>query len=105
MAMIGTGIVILIIIAVAPFVGTFFLTGGTQASWRITGNDLGTGVTLIPSGCTSVNQNGCISLPTSVIGEFNLAMNFLDGIGAMIGIVLIIIGAIKMGTGAIEDNL
>jgi len=105
MALIGTGIAILVIIAVAPFIGTFFLTGGATATWRITGNDLGTGVTLIPASCTTVTASGCISLPTNVISEFNLAMNFLDGIGAMLGIVLIVIGAIKMGTEAIETGL
>ena len=105
MVLIGTGIAILVIIAVAPFIGTFFLTGGATATWRITGNDLGTGVTLIPASCTDPTASGCISLPTNVISEFNLAMNFLDGIGAMLGIVLIVIGAIKMGTEAIETGL
>ena len=102
---VGTGIAVLVIIAVAPFVGTFFLTGGSSASWRITGNDLGTGVTLIPASCTDPTASGCISLPTSVISEFNLAMNFLDGIGAMFGILLLVLGAIKMGTGAMEEHL
>ena len=105
MAFIGSGIVVLIIIAVAPFIGTFFLTGGAAATWRITGNDLGTGVTLIPASCIDPTASGCISLPTAIIGEFNLVMNFLQGIGAMVGMVLIILGATVMGTKTIEEHL
>jgi hypothetical protein len=105
MALIGTGIAVLIIIAVAPFIGTYFLTSGATATWRISGNDLGTGVTLIPASCTVATAAGCISLPTAVINEFNLAMNFVDGIGAMLGIILIILGAVVMGTKEIEEHL
>jgi len=89
--MIGSAIVMLILTVVAPFIGTFFLTGGASATWRISGTDNGAGVTTIAT------ANGNISLPTAMVNSFNLLITFFQAILGFVGIILILVGSGKLG--------
>ena len=97
--MIGAAIAMLVLTVLAPFIGTFFITGGASATWRIVGTDNGAGVTTIPT------ANGNIILPTAAVSSFNLIITFLQAILGFVGIILLLIGAGKLGTSAAGFHL
>lgn len=97
--MIGGAIVMLILTVLAPFIGTFFITGGNSATWRIAGTDNGAGVTTIPT------ANGNIILPTAMVSSFNLLITFLQAALGFFGIILLLIGAGKLGGSAAGFHL